>query len=347
MHSHRAAQGVIYADMLQEQYENVHVCMSKELDIPDYNKYDEMYVYHGNDWGGGLNLFGGMTNYANIDNVIKYSKFKGEVYSLMIDHPKYSEMLEEKMESLRAKDREADINPKWFDVDFKNLKRIESTAITVTRIGSYKNLVCGDSHAISMYRRGWDVNSVPFKTLHGALEMGLETFVTQNYESVDSLEELEFYFGNIDLRHHLCRQKDPEEATRKIARKYYAQLSILADKGPKVSAYELLPIENESRVLPKTGMYKGTPFHGSWEQRNAIRLAFKDEMMTLCSSGKVKFNLWVDRMINDNGELDFAYMEKPKSIHLSRDAYPHWQGRKYNKLPETEVKPTTLDDFFN
>jgi hypothetical protein len=78
-----------------------------------------------------------------------------------------------------------------------------------------------------------------------------------------------------------------------------------------------------------------------------VRLAFKDEMMTLCSSGKVKFNLWVDRMINDKGELDFAYMEKPKSIHLSRDAYPHWQGRKYNKLPETVVKSTTLDDFFN
>jgi hypothetical protein len=40
-------------------------------------------------------------------------------------------------------------------------------------------------------------------------------------------------------------------------------------------------------------------------------------------------------MINPAGELDFKYMEKPKSVHLSREFYPHWQGWEYNGLEQT------------
>ena len=46
---------------------------------------------------------------------------------------------------------------------------------------------------------------------------------------------------------------------------------------------------------------------------------------------------WTDKLLNKAGELDFACMEKPKSIHLSREFYPHWNG-------EEEVN--TLEEFF-
>jgi hypothetical protein len=49
-------------------------------------------------------------------------------------------------------------------------------------------------------------------------------------------------------------------------------------------------------------------------------------------------------MINGIGELDFKFMEKPKSVHLSRQAYPHWQGKKWSGLPE---KIATIEDFFS
>ena len=117
-----------------------------------------------------------------------------------------------------------------------------------------------------------------------------------------------------------------------------------ADDEAVVAAYELLPIENESRVLPKTGYYKGTPFYGSWDQRNAVRLIFKDEMKKLCAQGSVNFIEWVDPLLNDKGELDFECMEKPKSVHLSRASYPHWQGRRWSGLSEN--KPAPLEDFF-
>jgi hypothetical protein len=187
-----------------------------------------------------------------------------------------------------------------------------------------------------MYRPGWFVNSVPFKTLHGALKEGLSTFIQPHHEIA------EFYFGNIDVRHHLCRQPDLEQAARDLANKYYEQLSQL--DLAKVSAYDLLPLENESRALPKTGYYKGTPYFGSWEQRDKGRLIFKDEMRKLCAQGSVNFIEWTGYLKNNIGELDFAHMEKPKSVHLSRNSYPHWQGRKWSGL--SEQKQLTIEDFF-
>jgi hypothetical protein len=330
IHSHRAAQAAIYAEQISvENGGLVHLDRTGDIHH-DINSFDSIYVYHGNDWFGSLNLFGGMKNYGNIDNLIRFSKIDKtkKVYSLWIDHPKYSEMLEPRLNG--------EIHPDWHKVDWENLKYIENNAITVREIETVNRAVAGDSHAICMYRPGWFVNSVPFKTLHGALKEGLQTFIQPHHEIA------EFYFGNIDVRHHLCRQPDPEAATRDLANRYYTQLSQL--DLAKVYAYELLPIENESRVLPKTGYYKGTPFYGSWEDRNRCRLIFKDEMRKLCAQGSVNFIEWVDPLLNDRGELDFECMEKPKSVHLSRNSYPHWQGRKWSGLSEN--KPATLEDFF-
>ena len=327
IHSHRAAQAAIYADQLEDAGYTVHLDRTGDIHL-DINSFDTICVYHGNDWGGSLNLFGGMKNYGNIDNLIRYSQFKGIVKSLWIDHPKYSEMLEPRMKG--------EIHPDWHKVDWDNLKRIENTAVTLRQLTPTTKVVAGDSHAICMYRPGWFVNSVPFKTLHGALKEGLSTFIQPHHEIA------EFYFGNIDVRHHLLRQPDPEKAISDLANRYYEQLSQL--DLAKVYAYELLPIENESRALPKTGYYKGTPFYGTWDQRDAARLIFKNEMKKLCAQGSVNFIEWTDYLKNDKGELDFAHMEKPKSVHLSRDSYPHWQGRKWSGLPEN--KPTTIEDFF-
>ena len=327
IHSHRAAQAAIYANQLEETGFDVHLDRTGDIH-PDINSFEEIYVYHGNDWGGSLNLFGGMKNYGGINNLIRYSQFKGTVYSLWIDHPKYSEMLEPRMKG--------EIHPDWAKVDWENLKRIEQTAKTIKQLTATNRVVAGDSHAICMYRPGWFINSVPFKTLHGALSQGLSSFIGSEHEIA------EFYFGNIDVRHHLCRRPRPEESTRNLANRYYEQLSQL--DLAKVCAYELLPIENESRALPKTGYYKGTPFYGTWEQRETIRLIFKDEMKKLCAQGSVNFIEWTDYLKNDKGELDFNCMEKPKSVHLSRNSYPHWQGRKWSGL--SEHKPSTLEDFF-
>jgi hypothetical protein len=328
---HRAAQGVIYADQLKQAGIDVTVNMSLDLYIPDDNEFDELYAYHGNDWGGSLNIFGGVRLFPYIHNFVNFSNFRGRVHSLVIPFPDYHGLLKSKIDSARADGRE--VNPEWDGVDWDNLLRMQREADVVdpNLVVPYPRVAVGDSHAICMYRPGWMVNAVPFKTLYGALNVGLDKFVRFDERVPRDLEAVELYFGNIDVRHHLLRRPDPEAATRELAARYMDEadtFSILNGDVP-VTIYELLPIEDESRSIPKTGWYEGTPFYGSRADRDRIRLLFRDELKC-CENRRVRVFEWVDGLMNRKGELGFEYMEKPKSIHLSREFYPHWQGREYN-----------------
>jgi hypothetical protein len=345
--SHRAAQGVIYADQLKQAGIDLIVNMSLDRYHEDHNKFDEMYVYHGNDWSGHLNLFGGLKEFPHVDNFLNFSKFKGKVYSLVIPFPDYYDQLKHKVDLATEKNKE--IDPRWLQIDWDNIKRMEQTAEVVdpNLIKTYRNISIGDSHAICMYRPGWMNYSVPFKTLHGALKMGLHTFIKPATAEFDNIE---FYFGNIDVRHHLLRQLDPNQAVADIVAEYVKQAEEVADRWKaRVTLYELLPIENERRHIPKTGWYEKTPFYGSRLERDKIRLLFRDELKKRVSD-RVSVFEWVSRMINFEGELDFKYMEKPQSVHLSREYYPHWQGWEWNGLEKPINKPVnnnmaTIENF--
>jgi len=350
--SHRAAQGVIYADQLREAGYNVKVNMTGDQYVNNFNDYQDLFVYHGNDFSGAVNLFGGLDNFPYIENFCNFSQFTGTVYSLVIDMPDYYAIMKEKFD--KAEEKGKTWNPAWDAIDWDNLKRMCETAETIVPndLVMYPRLAIGDSHAICMYRPQWQNLSVPFKTLHGALKEGLKSFVHNNKMMY---EEIEFYFGNIDIRHHLCRQDNPEEATKELVAEYVkqaAEISYIFDC--KVTLYEPLPIENPSRSIPKTGWYKGTPFNGDWASRNFIRKLFKEEMKKQCgkTGDRVSVYEWIGAMINSNGELDFDCMEKPQSVHLSRKWYPHWQGYEWSHAPFIDYSPiperelNNLESFF-
>ena len=121
------------------------------------------------------------------------------------------------------------IHDEWLDVDVDNLRRMFETAETIKWPSTSDRLVIGDSHSICMYRPGWMVNSVPFKTLNGALNDGLQTYIDM---AGTGFQKLECYFGNIDIRHHLCRvEGDPIQNTRDLAERY-------------IKAVEALPIND-------------------------------------------------------------------------------------------------------
>ena len=330
MASHRGAQGAIYADMIRQTGVDIDVNWSGKIE--DHNQYDAMYVYHGNDWSGSMNVFGGVKGFPYAFNTRNFSKFKGKVYSLAIDFPPYHEMIQERID--KAKEKGNEIQEEWLDVDIDNLKRMYETAETIKWPSTSPNLVIGDSHSICMYRPGWMVNSVPFKTLNGALNDGLQTYI-EMVGNVDWFKTVECYFGNIDIRHHLCRiEGDRLENTKALADRYITAVESLPIED--VAIYELLPIEDESRKLTKSGYYKDKPFWGSWEERNECRLLFREQLEKKATRAKII--RWVDGLTNKNGQLDFDYMEKPQSIHLSREAYPHWTG--------VEQKTASLEDFF-
>lgn len=306
--SHRGAQGVMYGDQIRQKYGECDVNYGGE--ISDHNAYDNLWVYHGNDWSGGLNMFGGVYGFPYVQNTVNFSQFKGKVYSIGIDFPPYHEMVRNKLESAKK-----EVQPEWHQVDLKNLERMFNEAERVDYPNITNNLVVGDSHSICMYRPGWTVNSIPFKTLNGALNEGLKTFIDIK------ADKIQFYFGNIDIRHHVCRLNVDIE---KLCDRYIEQVSELGGE-----IFELLPIENESRKIPQSGYYKGKPFYGSWEERNEARNKFNDYIEK--EYGLIR---WTQHLYNEKGELDFKYMEKPQSIHLSREFYPYWNGMETNSLED-------------
>ncbi len=68
---------------------------------------------------------------------------------------------------------------------------------------------------------------------------------------------------------------------------------------------------------------------------NDARNAFNDYI-----DSKYGIIRWTDKLLNAQGELDFACMEKPKSIHLSREHYPYWNG------VEPDAMSQSLESFF-
>lgn len=341
--SHRSSQGVIYADMIRQLGVDLDINFGGK--IQDYNQYDTLYVYHGNDWFGSLNLFGGLQGYSNVANVKAFSQFKGNVISLGCDFPAYHDMLMERI--LKAKETNKEIQAEWLEVDMENLKRMHMNAPTIKHPHLTKKVVIGDSHSICMYRPGWTINSIPFKTLNGVINDGIGNCIP--FLDFKLVESLECYFGNIDIRHHLCRiSADHVQNTKQLVKRYVDAAEALPIDD--ISIYEPLLIENPSRKLPKTGYYKGQPFTGTWQQRDECRRSFADEVERL--STRVKLIRWTDYLANHLGELDFAYMEKPQSIHLSREFYPHWPAKTgpVQLLPtidkSIDSKNNTLEDFF-
>ncbi len=323
--------------MLEEtgQFEKVDVDMTLDLQ-KDLSNYDALFVYHGNDWNGSLNLFGGLAESPHADNFVRFCGFRGVVRSLAIPFPDYHKLMWEKIDSCQRNNRP--MNQRWLDADWDNLKKMQESEVVKHPI-VHDKIVLGDSHAISLYRPGWMMQSIPFKTLHGALQVGFGELLEDFFRACPQPSCVDLYFGNIDVRHHLCRY--PEEnykAVAKLAVDYVGAALRLSERvSATVRIYAPLPIEDPKRVVPKTGWYKGTPFYGSWEERNKVRDRFIGELSSLvCFAGqgdKLDFIDWTDYLKNDKGELDFKFMERPKSIHLSREAYPYWQGKKYNEIP--------------
>ena len=328
LHSHKAAQAIIYADQISEAGHDVTINLVSNK-VKDYSEYDEIYFYHGSDWSGNLNLFGGIQAYPNQDYISALSHFNGKIKSIIIDFPDYASMFNDRLTKAEMT---------WQNVHWENLRRLQNEAVTIdpNTMKRYKNIAFGDSHAISMYRPGWENVSVPFSTLHGSINRGFEEFIPEGGE----YDRIETYFGNIDIRHHLCRFDDSINESKKLARRYIDEVNRISNKySAEVTVWEPLPIENESRKVPKTGWYKGTPFYGTWQERTDVRQAFIDELHT----GVTVFK-WTGHMKNNKGELDFEYMEKPQSIHLSREHYPHWNGKNWTEDKSDE--PSSLEEFF-
>jgi hypothetical protein len=145
-------------------------------------------------------------------------------------------------------------------------------------------------------------------------------------------KNLMVYFGNIDVRHHLMRQQDPIASIDKLMADYELQLKDLNMESITVS--HVLPVENESRKIPKTGWYKKSPYFGSQNDRAALSFYINKKIDAMCELNGWSVYKVPTNFFNAEGELTFDVMEKPQSVHISREF--HYWDYEENK-PNTRI----------
>jgi hypothetical protein len=246
----------------------------------NWSEYDRLIIYHGvNFRPGSFNVIGGL-NEDNFLRAKKLSEFKGEIKSL--------DGFQLNSFSIKRK-----LNLYDDFVDFETIELPEK-----------KSLVIGDSHSISVWKnKEYGISRNDGKTLFGFLKQDMD---------LSKYEKTTLYFGNIDVRFHLARQEDPIKATIELFTRYceYA-------KKYNSTIVELLPIEDESRKIPKSGQYKKQNFCGSIELRKEIRNTANEVM---AKSG-LSMLTWPDWFVDNLGNLKFDVMEPKQSVHIRPKFY--------------------------
>lgn len=262
-----------------------------------WTNYDALIVNEGPHFKNGVwNLFGGM-NQVLKDKLSDLNSFPGKVYCY-------------KNNGMFVPDYQDLCDKRGMDFDFK--KEIKDIQFPIkSRI-----LELGDSHVLSIHRPGNCIVKVDGKTLYGILNP--KEGVKMLEEASKFYDEMVIYFGNIDVRHHLMRQEDPVASTKSLMSQYKGVLESL---NCKVTLVHLLPIEDESRKLPKTGYYKGSPFTGSREEREDIRQLFNRCLNTIARINDYEVLTWEELELDENDALSFNCMESRQSVHLRPKFY--------------------------
>jgi len=290
LYSHNAGWTYVTKSILSER-------LGYDVDIvsntDDFDKYDALIINEGANFKPGVfNFFGGVQG-RQIDALKKFSAYKGNVLYLN-DFADYT---------IPCKKRK-DLS------DYADLTFQKGRVIDITKYGD--SVIVGDSHSISAWEPGRTINRLDGKTLNGALKIGLKNLIpTKDQKNV------QFYFGNIDVRFHFNRFRGVD-AIDKIFKRYVDQLTDLKKEGYNITLTHLIPVEDESRKIPGTGKYLGENFFGSQVERLEYVKYFNNLIDQTAESLDLKVARWTN--LDYNG-LSFDDMESRQSVHLRPSSY--------------------------
>lgn len=282
--SHNAGWTYVSRSALQTKFKNNVEILDNSS---DYENYDILVINEGVNYKENVfNFFGGVQQ-SQIDSLIKFSNFKGKLYC--VDYAVDYNILIAKRKEL-----------KHLDIVFRKPEIINLNSVS-------NKLVLGDSHSLSVYNKNYGISRNDGKTLHGFLKTGLKNFVNQ------SIDDLIFYAGNIDIRFHL--HEYGKNGIDELILELEKQLIDLNLKY--VSLVKLLPIEDESRKLPGTGLYKGQPFYGTKQLRSELVYYFNQKLDDICNKNNWNILSWNF----DYKNFSFDLMEAKQSVHLRPSSY--------------------------
>lgn len=279
------------------------------LKTDDYLTADILYLDHGVNYAGGLNLFGGVTQEV-FDNLLNLVNSKAQLVSLDIPMPDYALML-----STRAGN--ATCHPKLMDIINKLEFRFKSATTLMQQDLDLENLIIGDSHATSYAESNTAVIRKNGQTLYGALK---NNFIqSEMLKTTKKYSKVTLALGSIDIRHHIMRLDMHEKELSTLVDNYISILrQIKSEYHCEIEIAIPHPIEYEQRRIPQTGFYKGTAFYGSITSRSNLLNLFINQV----EQNNIKIIRQPNyRYLMDPKAYADQHMELGSSVHLSPVSY--------------------------
>lgn len=296
--------------------ENSHVrgwaqTWSENLGVPlleDPKPIETLYLDHGANFTGGLNLFGGFTE--DLKNRIDIMLQCKNIISLDHEMPDYGAMLK-KRKDVEDKD--------WCDT--VSDKCSEATTLISSDLQT-DWLTVGDSHSAAYSPAGSAVVKRDGTTLNSQINSDFE-YIREHVVKRD-WKGVTISLGNIDVRFHIHRLNADVESMMKAYHEFGKSLNCEVE-------YALpWPIEHEERRIPGSGMYKKQPFYGNREERSNIVDRIRSAMEKLGMKYVSCPNDWYKM---DGEEYAKKIMESNGSVHLNPTYYRrHNWGVSENSL---------------
>lgn len=319
-------------------YQQVTILSNKN----SLDEFDVIIFDLGAEYSGTLNLFGGLDEKC-WNRVLQLLHFKGELFSWRHQIPDLTTIIQSRWDNKSTHENFRKLELPDMDAlqnQFAGIKVFHHVYPTPF-------LLIGDSHTPSVWTPIYMIERRDGRTLHGMLEKGtLQKYVRQFEDYGIKLNGIAVHCSSIDIRHHVDRVDQPEYYIAVMAEKLVREIATFGFTQVEIS--QTVGIEDESRELPKTGYFKGTPFYGSWEKRNLLRKIFNATVEQVGSEYGYEIIKYPRYFCDKSEKVRFGVMEVPGSVHTSPEHY-RWDLDK-NELRWTdehnskfEHKYATLD----
>jgi hypothetical protein len=290
LNSQGGGYGLIQTKMLWDNHP--HDTVDVNPPPSTWGNYDLLYICEGvNFVAGSFNVPGGPQP-LHTEKMKAIADFKGELrYSNSIfDFNKFNQRLK-------------------IEAAFPETHRVSFYNTFLAHGLESRKAVIGDSHALSVWKPQHTLDFTAGRTLHGFLKR-------ESVEQINNrFDEVTLYFGNIDLRFHLMRQENPQQATADLFNRYVE----FAKQLKKATLVELLPVEHESRKIPGTGLYKKQPFFGARSERMQLREIANE----IINNSGLEVIQWPTEWIDEDGTKMLDILEMKQSVHLRPKHYPY------------------------
>lgn len=332
-----------WARLLKCQLENINIQAKILTNSDSLEDFDVIIFDLGAEFSGSLNMFGGLDEKV-FKRLQQIEAYQGRLFSWKHELPSLG--------SLAGRRSNESTCESYKQTDSGFLGRVQEKLNQAGRfdhVYKTKSLLIGDSHTPGVWDPSFMIERQDGRTLYGSLQNKTISKIVKEH---DGIEKVKIHMSSIDLRHHICRQEDPEGSISKMLDQLGDELNDLRNQGmlKRVSLNHTMGIEDESRELPKTGYYKGTPFFGDWKRRSDLRKFFNSKLDEVCyrfeNPGGNDFVVseYPEYFLDKSGKLRFDVMERPQSVHIS-PAHYKWDLDK-NELRWTQLHQVKMAAHF-